>query len=91
MNKLIISMALAVSFLTLTACEATGPKFQNVRSFNEGLAPVQTSNGKWGYINEHQKFVIQPKFDDAKGFQGGKAPAKKNGKWGFINKRGEWQ
>ncbi len=90
MFKLLISITLASSLLVLNACEANGPKYRNVRSFSEGLAPVQSNNGKWGYINERQKFIIQPKFEDAKEFQGGKAPAKKNDKWGFINKRGEW-
>ena len=51
---------------------------------------MQVSNGKWGFINEKQQWVIQPKFEDAKEFQNGKAAAKLNGKWGFINKRGEW-
>lgn len=84
--------ALSVSLLTLSlsGCQSTGPKYQNVRSYSEGLAPVQTSNGKWGFINEKQQLVILPKFEDAKEFQGGKAAAKLNGKWGFINKRGEW-
>lgn len=90
MFKLLISITLASSLLTLSACEAHGPKYRNVRPYSEGLASVQSTSGKWGYINEQQKFVIQPKFEDAKEFQGGKAPAKINGKWGFINKRGEW-
>ncbi len=82
--------ALSISLLTLGGCKSTGPKYQNVRSYSEGLAPVQVSNGKWGFINEKQQWVIQPKFEDAQEFQNGKAAAKLNGKWGFINKRGEW-
>jgi hypothetical protein len=82
--------ALSVSLLTLTGCQTTGPKYQNVRSYSEGLAPVQTTGGKWGFINEKQQWVIPARFEDAKEFKGGKAAAKLNGKWGFINKRGEW-
>lgn len=88
-RKLAIA-ALCISLTTIAGCASNGPKYQNVRSFSEGLAPVQASNGKWGYIDGHQKFIIPPRFEDAKEFQGGKAAAKLNGQWGFINKRGEW-
>lgn len=90
MLKTLLTALLALSLLTLTACESTGPKYRNVRSFSEGLAPVQAPSGKWGFINEHQQWVIQPRFDDAREFQGNKAAAQQNGKWGFINKRGDW-
>lgn len=90
MLKIIFTALLATSLLGLTACESTGPKYRNVRSFSEGLAPVQAPNGRWGFINERQEWVIQPRYEEAREFQGGKAPAKQNGKWGFINKRGEW-
>lgn len=91
MFKMFSVAVLSISLLMLGGCQSTGPKYQNVRSYSEGLAPVQVSNGKWGFINEQQQWVIQPKFEDAKEFQNGKAAAKLNGKWGFINKRGEWQ
>ena len=81
---------LAVASFGLGACGSTGPKYRNVRSFSEGLAPVQTQAGRWGFINERQEWVIQPRFEEAKEFQGGKAAVRQNSKWGFINKRGEW-
>jgi len=90
MPKTIIAALVAASILTLTACESTGPKYRNVRSYSEGLAPVQASNGRWGYVDEKQQWVIQPHFEDAQEFKGGRAAARQNGKWGFINKRGEW-
>ncbi len=77
-------------FLVLPACEAPGPKYRNVRTYSEGLAPVQHANGRWGFINERQEWVIAPKFDDARPFQTGKAAVKQGHKWGFINRRGEW-
>ena len=61
-----------------------------IRSYSEGLAPVQTANGRWGYVDAQQRWIIQPRFDDAKEFQSGRAAVRQNGKWGFINKRGEW-
>lgn len=90
MVKKCVVVIAAFSLLALGGCQSTGPKYQDVRSYSEGLAPVKTSNGKWGFINERQQMVIPAKFEDAKEFQAGKAAAKLNGKWGFINKRGEW-
>lgn len=81
---------LSISFLSLSGCGSSGPRYQNVRSYSEGLAAVQQNNGRWGFINEHQNWVIPAKFEDAKEFQNGRAAVKLNGKWGFINKRGEW-
>lgn len=92
MFRYIASAVLSISILGVTACGGpSGPRFQNVGSFSEGLAPVQTSSGKWGYINQNNAFVIPPRFEEAKEFKGNRAAAKINGKWGFINKRGEWQ
>ncbi|MEI7612182.1 MAG: WG repeat-containing protein [Betaproteobacteria bacterium] len=90
MPKIIITVLLSLSLLTLPACGTSGPKYRNVRAYSEGLAPVQTQGGRWGFVNEKQEWVIQPKFEDAREFQGGKAAAKLHGKWGFVNKRGEW-
>lgn len=89
-NHLVASLCLCILLLPLTACQSTGPKYRNVRSFSEGLAPVQAQSGRWGFINERQEWVIQPRFDEAKEFQDGKAAVRQNAKWGFINKRGEW-
>jgi hypothetical protein len=90
MLKKVAAAILSISLLTLSGCGASGPRYQNVRSYSEGLAAVQQSNGRWGFINERQEWVIPARFEDAKEFQNGKAAAKLNGKWGFINKRGEW-
>jgi len=91
MYKKIAAVALTFSLLGLFGCAAPrGPQYQNVKSFNEGLAPVQASNGRWGYINTHNHMIIPAKFEDAQEFKDSKAAVKLNGKWGFINKRGEW-
>lgn len=88
-HRLLIIL-LALSIVTITACESVGPRYRNVRSYSEGLAPVQTVNGHWGYVDAQQHWIIQPRFEDAKEFQSGRAAVRQNGKWGFINKRGEW-
>lgn len=91
MFKKIAAVMLACSLVGLAGCASPrGPQYQNVKSFSEGLAPVQASNGRWGYINQGNQMVIQAKFEDAQEFKDGKAAVKLNGKWGFINKRGEW-
>lgn len=90
MLKTILVALLSLSILTLAGCGSAGPKYRNVRSYSEGLAPVQSTNGRWGFVNERQQWVIQPRFEDAHEFQSGKAAVRQNGKWGFINKSGEW-
>lgn len=90
MYKKLGAAFIAVWLLTAAGCETTGPKYKNVGEYREGLAAVQISNGKWGYINDSQQFVIRPQFDDAKNFSDGKAAVKRNGKWGFINRAGKW-
>lgn len=90
-KKFITALLVSAASLAITACETPrGPKYQDVKSYSEGLAPAKNSAGKWGYINEKQVWVISPRFQDAKEFSGGKAAVQHNGKWGFINKRGEW-
>lgn len=92
MLKKLVVATLAVSLFGLSACSSPkGPRYQNVRSFSEGLAPVQASNGRWGFINMNNQWVIQPKFEDAQEFKDGRAAVKMNSKWGFINKQGNWQ
>ena len=81
--------ALCIAALLGAGC-ASGPRYQNVHAYSEGLAAVQDKNGKWGYINEKQDWAIEPRFEDVQDFQNGRAGAKLNGKWGFINKKGDW-
>jgi hypothetical protein len=91
MLKKVAILASFISLLGLSGCQTTGPRYSNAGSFSEGLAPVQSSNGRWGYIDGNNHWVIAPKFDDAKEFKSGRAAVKFNGKWGYINKRGDWQ
>lgn len=86
------AVMLSISMLSLTACGSpNGPRYKEERSFSEGVAPVQAHNGRWGYINNKNQWIIPARFEDAKDFKDGRAAVKSNGKWGFINKRGDWQ
>lgn len=90
MIKRIMVVVLTVTFFSLSGCATNGPRYQDVRSYSEGLAPVKLNNGKWGYVDSKQRLVIPAKYEEAKEFADGKAAVKLHGRWGFINKRGEW-
>lgn len=47
------------------------------------------SNGKWGFVNNDGKTVIEPKFDEAMSFSNGLAAVRSGDKWGFIDDSGE--
>src|SRR5277367_2697318 len=53
--------------------------------FSEGLGRISI-NGKWGFIDEHGRVVIAPRFDNLWSFSDGMAPALVGRKWGFINR-----
>ncbi len=64
------------------------PIYEEVKGFNSFLAGVKL-NGKWGFINQEGKMIIEPQYEDVKSFYINLAAVKLNGKWGFINKKGE--
>jgi len=68
--------------------EIVKPKYQDIRSFNEGLAPVKHKD-KWGYIDKDGDVVIGFLFDKAEHFSYGLAPVLNKGKYGFVNKAGD--
>ena len=41
--------------------------------------------GRWGYVDDHARFVIEPVYDDASRFKENRALVKFNGKWGVID------
>lgn len=69
------------------------PQYTRVaKEFSEGLAAVEL-NGKVGFIDRSNRFIIPPVFEsseDLDGFHYGLAAVKKDGKYGFINKKGEF-
>jgi len=56
------------------------------------LAPAQSSNnGKWGYIDQNGKWIVEAKFDQARVFANDKiARIEINSKWGFIKPDGSY-
>lgn len=45
---------------------------------------------KWGYLDQEQKVVIIPQFDEAKAFSEGLARVRIGNKWGYIDLSGNW-
>lgn len=90
MKYVMLLVAPMLLCIGLTGCESAGPRYKDVRSYSEGLAPVKANNDRWGYINENQQWVISPRFDEAREFKDGKAAVRMNKRWGFINKKGDW-
>lgn len=69
------------------------PQYENAsKYFSENLAGVQL-NGKVGFIDPLNRFIIPPRFEPSKhlaGFNIGLAAVKQDDKYGFINKKGEF-
>ena len=78
--------------------EPIAPQYEDAREFSEGLAAVK-KNGKWGYIDEENKVVIDFQYDYAWDFNEGKAvvgtgsaesPNYYSITFGFINNEGSY-
>ncbi|WP_312369535.1 WG repeat-containing protein [Lachnoclostridium sp.] len=64
-------------------------KYSQAKSFHNGLAAVQSSKGKWGYIDTKGKLVIDCQFNGAFDFDEKLAPVRIGDKFGFIDKTGK--
>jgi len=63
----------------------------DIREFNEGLAPFKTVDKKYGYVGGNGKAVIPANYSAVGYFNNGLAWAKaSDGKLGYINTKGEW-
>ena len=89
-----------ILFPVLIVCLLLGAGICYFNMRYQYLAVVSDENGKYGYMNEKGKEIIECKYDDAFSFQknGLAAVAKKAGKdangndlfkWGYINRKGE--
>jgi hypothetical protein len=58
-------------------------------AFNSGLLPA-ASGGKWGFMDTTGKWVIDPQFEEVRGFADGFAPVKVGGRWGYIDQKGKF-
>ena len=58
-------------------------------AFTPDYRGVLLKGAKWGYLDTAGRVVIAPKFDEAKGFSGGRAAVRVGDKWGYADVRGE--
>jgi hypothetical protein len=67
------------------------PNISEIRAFTEKMAPFKTTDGKFGFIDNTGKVVIEAQFAGVGYFDKGLAWAKNTDKMaGFINPKGEW-
>jgi len=45
-------------------------------------------DGKWGYVDENNAFMIDAKFDETKDFSESLAPVRMGAKWGYADRFG---
>jgi hypothetical protein len=62
---------------------------ENVGVLSEGLAPLEKGD-KYGYVDERNNVVIEPKYDRALPFLEGKARVEIDGRYAFIDKKGNY-
>ncbi len=65
------------------------PRLQNVGHIADGLAGVEL-DGRFGFVDETGRVVIEPKFDDERPFSGPYAPARRGKLFGLIDRTGAW-
>jgi hypothetical protein len=68
------------------------PSFGSVRGFSEGIAAASTPEHVWGYVDSAGKWVIQPRYTDARCFMGGYAAVslgrRSQQRWHLIGRDG---
>jgi hypothetical protein len=83
-----ITVCVSLGLLIVLSC-ASPPKdvTPERRVETPGLFPV-LEDGKYGYADSRKSTVIEPQFEEARGFSEGLAAVKVNGKWGYIARAG---
>lgn len=77
-------------FIDKTGKYKINPQFEEVSTFENGLAVAAPMDNDYGFINEKGKFVINPQFDNVEQFHDGLALVRTDGKCGYINKKGKY-
>lgn len=68
-----------------------GSEKPTLLTLTDDFKTLKYMGGKWGFINATGQFMINPQFEDARGFCNGLAPVKMNGLWGYLNPSGAWE
>ena len=62
-------------------------RVEAVGDFGDNLAPVRI-DGKWGFMNRAFRLTVEPRWDEARPFEGGYAAVRLGEKWGYVNAAG---
>jgi hypothetical protein len=73
-----------------TRGRSVGSEFADIRPFCDGMAAATPDGEQWGFVDRDGNYAIRMKFEAAREFSNGLAPAKFDGEWGFINESGAW-
>jgi len=65
-------------------------ELQSVGGFYEGLMKASYPGKGAGFVDTEGRWAIDPRFETAKRFSGGLAPARMDNLWGYIDRVGEW-
>lgn len=65
------------------------PEYEALIFFSEGLVGF-CKNGKWGFMDAHEKVVIEAKYSSVQPFSDGLALIEVDGKRGYINKNDDF-
>jgi hypothetical protein len=83
-KTILLVLCVIFLFVSITSCS------QSSKQNNDKVSLFSISqNGKWGFIDEKGKIVINPQFDDVSSFSEGLSGVKIGDKWGFIDKKGK--
>lgn len=67
-----------------------GSKPDSIVQRPEGLEATEFVGGKWGFIDRYGRFLLNPVYDEAKGFSNGLAAVRVGWQWGYIDTLGNW-
>ncbi len=59
--------------------------FEDAKPFNRGGYAAVKQNGLWGFVDTENRWVIEPKYEDAMSFGEQLGAVLVDGKWGFIS------
>ncbi len=87
---LVMMMLLPALQIPAFAADNAGQvKFENLHKFSEKLAGVSVK-GRWGFIDDDGKTVVEPLFHEVRPFHKGYASVKLVNKWGIVDRKGRY-
>ena len=82
--------ALRAAPLCLLILFRTGVATHSQSDTSLDLQPKRAWWGRYGYVNNVGKFVLEPQYENAQPFSDFLAAVKKDGRWGYINGEGKF-